>query len=285
VWAVQQQPVAMIPELHIAGHRLTVQADVVRQAAEEHVKHLVACLHQLEFVLVSEDALPAVRPLKSVAHGPVVATGFRSARTRLVQPARLRHANRADAASSCQHVQQRNLHGEGELVRQPPIGRRAPEQQAPRKRQQVQRASQIGEADGRRKSAEWPEGEEIPHTVQPLCRLPQVRARPGREVFLPESELWIAVGWQDAETGMAQVRFPFAIGSRQQAADKIERLRLGQLATRSREEAAPERPSRPLLAGTKHGPGRTAFVILAARQRQRKQRDIALVIELAGALG
>ena len=68
---VQQQLVVVAPDLGVAGHRLVVQADVVRGGAQEHVGQLVLGAGDGQRVFVAMDPLPAVRAAERVADRPI----------------------------------------------------------------------------------------------------------------------------------------------------------------------------------------------------------------------
>ena len=55
------------PDLHVAGHRLAVKLQVVRDGAEQHVHQRRFLADQCQLVLVAQDFVPAVRPLVGVA--------------------------------------------------------------------------------------------------------------------------------------------------------------------------------------------------------------------------
>ena len=76
---------------------------------------------------------------------------------RFVQPARLGDAQAVDFFAARQDGLQGNLGGEGKLVLQVVIARHAPEQQAPRARQQMQLFAQVRLLD--RSPAAWRRGE------------------------------------------------------------------------------------------------------------------------------
>ena len=64
---VEQQLEILDPDLDVAGHRLAVQAEVVRCRAEQHVRHLVFSRGHGQLVFMALHPRPAVRPLKSCA--------------------------------------------------------------------------------------------------------------------------------------------------------------------------------------------------------------------------
>jgi hypothetical protein len=111
---------------------------------------------------------------------------------RLVQPARLRHTNAVPPFVAHDGMQKRNLHRQGQFAREPAIGARIPEHQARRRRQQMQRAGEIGLSHALRQRAKGAKGQKIMHRIEPLVVAQQQVLRPGRQGALaPMRKIWV----------------------------------------------------------------------------------------------
>ncbi len=145
---VQQKFVLVAPDLGVAGHRFVVQADVVRSSAQEHVRQFVLGARDGQRVFIAMDPLPAMRAAERVADRPMDVRFVTVVGSRLVQPARLRNADRTGGLVAEERLQQGNLSGQRQLPLEFQIGRRAEEDEAARKRQQIKFAGQIGLSHG-----------------------------------------------------------------------------------------------------------------------------------------
>ena len=102
--AVQQQLAVWQPQLHVAGHRLVVQAEIVGDAAEQDVQQLVLAPDQRQLVLVAEDAVPAVRALEGVLHQLMMDMMLVAVRMRFVEQPRLRDEQTVGSAVARQRL-------------------------------------------------------------------------------------------------------------------------------------------------------------------------------------
>ena len=226
--AVQQETEIVRPNLGVAGHRFAVQPYVVGGRAEQHVRHAVFAVGDAQFILVPVDFGPAVRAAIRVSQRQPVRIRLGMVGMGLVHPARLRHAHTVGLLVPWEHVQQGNLHGQGQLFAQADVRRRTPEHQAARERKQMKLAGEIGPANRRRQAAEGSEREQVSHAAQPSLVGQQIRLRPGGQlILLRVGQARVAQARQNAEPGLVQVVQSIgrlAIGDAQQPAEEAQTL-------------------------------------------------------------
>ena len=230
---------------------------------------------------------PAMGPPVGITLASVNGVRQRLVRTRLVQPAGLWNSQTPRRFVAFEDVQQRNLHGQRQRLRQTDQRRRAPEDQAAGKRQQMRqsRTARYARPNRGRQVLERPKGQQVLDPSDRFAAPPQIRRGPTRQGLFPSPlRAGLLLGGQDPKSHAAQIAQSLgrlAIGLTQQAADEVQRVVGRPLAPRGRVEAAPEGPLRPLFAAPEERPANPALVILGARQGQRQQDDVAFVVEAA----
>ena len=160
-------------------------APVVGGRAEQHVRHAVFAVGHAQFILVPVDLGPAVRAAIGVSQRQPARIGLGMVGMRLVHPARLRHAHTVRLLVPREHVQQRNLHGQGQLFAQAEVRRRAPKHQAARETEAdaARRRDRPGESAPDR----LPKGRNVSRYRTPRSRSlvgQQIRLRPGGQLIL-----------------------------------------------------------------------------------------------------
>src|SRR5437762_1847803 len=95
------------PYLSVARPRLALKLDIILGGAEEHVRHFVfRRAHDIELILIAAYLCPAMRSLEVFPKRSVIRMRVRSARARLMDPSRLRHADSSRRFVSMRRVQQ-----------------------------------------------------------------------------------------------------------------------------------------------------------------------------------
>jgi hypothetical protein len=247
--AVEHELVILVPHLRVACERLVVEIDRDRLGREQRHRDLVGVGAVAVDVGVARDALPAVRA-HDVRHELVAMRLGRG--VGLVEPARLRDADRAALLDAREHVEQRDLLRARQLPCERAVARMLEEHDARRRRHDRERAREVRLADRRGQVGERLERHERPDRLDR-----RVADQAGAQRL--------------GELGRRREDPPLAgdPGPREHARQRG----LG--------EAAPHRPRRAVVARPEQRPPIVALVVLAARQRERADHDQRIVAEPA----
>jgi hypothetical protein len=181
---VEHEAVVVGPDLGVARHRLVVQAHCVEVRREEHAHDLVLVSENGELVLVPVNAVPAVRAREGLAHQGIGKVVRQVPWPRLVHPPGLGDLDPM-AAVATRRAEQRDLHRSRQLCGEAQVCRHAPEHEAAREREQVQRAVEVPGSDALGERAERPEGEQVADALERPGVVDRERRRPRREHGLP----------------------------------------------------------------------------------------------------
>src|SRR5437899_8840845 len=142
----------------------------------------------------------------------------------------------------------------------------------------MQLTSQVRSPNALRQLRERPECQDVLHAAKRPAA-PQIRLGPRRKwVLAPVRKRDLVTLRQNAEAGSAEIAIGrLAVSRVQQSAEKAERFFLRAFAARRREEPAPKRPRRSLLAAAEQRPAQPAFVVLCPGKSERHQQDVPLV--------
>ncbi len=137
-----QEPVEVPgPKLAIASHGLVVQAQCLWGRAEQDLADPIHAGIKRQLIVVAMDSVPSVSPGVGVSDQLPLDRRRIDAGMKLVQPAGLRDAESVRASTARHGVQEWDLERQRQLQPKPSIGRHAPEDQALRARQQMERRS------------------------------------------------------------------------------------------------------------------------------------------------